>query len=76
MWRLSKIIVLDILGVSLMILAIAFGWLPGPGGIPLFLAGLALLAINHTWAQEKLDWLKDHSQELFDRIKRWFKRKH
>jgi hypothetical protein len=72
-FRLWKVIILDTLGVLLMILAVLTGWLPGPGGIPLFIAGLALLAINHTWAQAKLDWVKAHSKDLFTRIKRKFK---
>lgn len=37
---------------------IAFGWLPGPGGIPLFLLGLSLLAANHDWAERWLDTAK------------------
>ena len=28
-----------------------FGWIPGPGGIPLFLAGVAILATEYDWAE-------------------------
>lgn len=63
-----KIIIIDILGVSFMVLAIAFGWLPGPGGIPLFLVGLGLLAINHTWAQKYIDMIREYADKLGDLI--------
>lgn len=51
---------IDILGVLLIIGAIVFGWLPGIGGIPLFLAGLELIATNHEWARRLLVRLKKH----------------
>ncbi len=41
-------------GISIMLLAIAIGWLPGPGGIPLFLVGLAVLATEFVWASRVL----------------------
>ena len=40
-----------IVGGLLLILAPLTGWLPGPGGIPLFIAGLAVLASEFEWAQ-------------------------
>lgn len=46
------------LAVICFIGVILFGWLPGPGGLPLFLAGLGLLSINHDWAKRWLDKLK------------------
>lgn len=55
-----KVILTDVLGVLLMIVAPFLGWLPGPGGIPLFLAGLGLLAINHEWARR---WLQDFDKK-------------
>ncbi len=51
---LLKRILIDIAGFGLMILAPFLGWLPGPGGIPLFLAGLGLVSINHAWARKLL----------------------
>jgi putative transmembrane protein PGPGW len=46
----------------LLIAAPLTGWLPGPGGIPLFIAGLAVLASEFEWAQRVLykvkDWVK------------------
>src|SRR5690606_33726080 len=66
--RFWKIIVLDILGVALMILALLTGWLPGPGGIPLFIIGLSLLAINHEWAERYIDLLKKYADKFGDLI--------
>ncbi len=51
-----------IVGGILVIAAPLTGWLPGPGGIPLFIAGLAVLASEFEWAQRLLyrvkDWVK------------------
>jgi uncharacterized protein (TIGR02611 family) len=51
-----------IVGGLLLILAPLTGWLPGPGGIPLFIAGLAVLASEFEWAQRVLmrvkEWVK------------------
>lgn len=66
--RFWKIIVLDILGVVFMIAALLTGWLPGPGGIPLFIVGLSLLAINHEWAERYIDVLKEYADKLGDLV--------
>ncbi len=63
-----KIIVLDVLGLVFMIAALLTGWLPGPGGVPLFIIGLSLLAINHTWAERYIDLLKKYADKLGDVI--------
>ncbi|HZI97351.1 MAG TPA: PGPGW domain-containing protein [Actinomycetales bacterium] len=52
------------LGLLLILLAGATGWLPGPGGIPLALIGLAVLASEFEWAQRLLEWAKDRVREL------------
>lgn len=52
-----------IVGGLLIILAPLTGWLPGPGGIPLFIAGLAVLASEFEWAQR-----------LLLRVKEWVRR--
>ena len=53
---------IGVLGGLLIIAAPLTGWLPGPGGIPLFIAGLAVLASEFEWAQRLLyrvrDWVK------------------
>lgn len=47
----------DIGGYFLIFLGFATGWLPGPGGIPLILGGLALLSLHNEWARRLRDWL-------------------
>lgn len=43
---------------SLFIIAAALtGWLPGPGGIPLFLIGVAILATEFEKAERFRDWI-------------------
>ncbi len=61
---LLKRIGIDILGGLFIIGAVLFGWLPGPGGIPLLLAGLGLLAINHEWARKLLVHLKENGLKI------------
>jgi hypothetical protein len=62
--RFWKVIILDILGVAFMLAGLLTGWLPGPGGIPLFIIGLSLLAVNHEWAERYIDLLKKHANHL------------
>ncbi len=63
-----KIVVFDTIGVAFMIVAVLTGWLPGPGGIPLFIIGLSMLAINHAWAKRYIDFLKHHADRLSDYV--------
>ncbi len=65
--RYGKIVAFDTLAVLCFIGVILFGWLPGPGGIPLFLAGLALLAVNHDWAERWLETAR-HKGKSFKNI--------
>jgi hypothetical protein len=51
----------DAAGYVLVLIGISLGWLPGPGGIPLILIGLALLAINNKWAATLRDAILRHS---------------
>jgi uncharacterized membrane protein len=59
-----RLILTDLAGIGLIILALLTGWIPGPGGIPLFVAGLGLLAINHAWARRILQQFKAHGLRL------------
>lgn len=61
-------ILVDTLGILLIILAGLTGWLPGPGGIPLFLAGLTLLANNHAWARKILAKVTKNGGRVFDLV--------
>jgi hypothetical protein len=64
----AQLILFDTLALICMALAIATGWLPGPGGIPLFILGLSLLAINHTWAKRYIDLLRRYADKVSDLI--------
>jgi hypothetical protein len=66
--HVTQLIVLDTLAVIFMLLALATGWLPGPGGIPLFIIGLSLLAVNHEWAERYIDLLKEYADKVSDLI--------
>ena len=44
-----------ILGMLLVITAPLFGAIPGPGGMILFLLGIAILATEFTWAERMRD---------------------
>ena len=63
---LLKVIGTDIAGVICLILVPILGPLPGPGGIPLLVTGLGLLAINHDWAKDWLSYVKKHSESVRD----------
>lgn len=54
----------DMAGYALVLAGLLFGWLPGPGGIPLVLAGLSLLALNNTWAARLRSFILEHSGRL------------
>ena len=56
----------DIAGYLCLLLVLPVGALPGPGGIPLLIAGLGLLSIHNTWAKGLLEYAKKHSNTLRD----------
>lgn len=59
----------DILGVLAIIAAGIIGPLiPGPGGIPLLILGLSLLATNHEWAERWLLTVKKQGVNISDKI--------
>ncbi|MGH9857821.1 MAG: hypothetical protein ACRD4B_08260, partial [Acidobacteriota bacterium] len=64
----TQLVIFDTLAVIFMIGAILTGWLPVPGGIPLFIIGLSLLAINHEWAEKYIDLLRKYADKLGDLI--------
>lgn len=61
-----KKILIDTAGLLMIIGALLFGWIPGPGGIPLLFGGLGLLSINHSWARKLLVKAKDQGSTLYD----------
>jgi uncharacterized protein (TIGR02611 family) len=61
-YRIYRVVV-AIVGLLLILLGAATGWLPGPGGIPLVLLGLAVLASEFEWAHRLLQWAKARVHE-------------
>jgi hypothetical protein len=52
-----------IIGCLFILAAGLTGWLPGPGGIPLFLIGIAVLATEFEWAKTVRDWVIERIHE-------------
>lgn len=53
-----------VVGVLLLLASAATGWLPGPGGIPLAVLGLVVLASEYPWAQRLLAWTRARLRDL------------
>lgn len=64
----SKQVALDTVGVLLIVSSFLLGGLPGPGGIPLLLAGLSLLAINHEWAKRLQQRVKEEGRRFLRKM--------
>ena len=62
--KYAKRIGFDVAGYTLMIVGLAFGWVPGPGGRPLILGGLGLLAVHNHWAKRLLIFAKEQGDKL------------
>lgn len=58
----------DIAGYGLILLGLLTGWLPGPGGIPLILAGLGLLSTHNHWAKKLLIFIKIQGVKFMDYV--------
>ena len=54
----------DFVGILLILASGLLGWLPGPGGIPLLIAGLAILAIHNKWAENILVKVRDKGEDF------------
>ena len=63
-----KRLAIDILGFTLILAAGLFSWIPGPGGIPLLIAGLSILSINHDWAKRWQDKAREGGLNLTNKI--------
>jgi uncharacterized protein (TIGR02611 family) len=62
-------VVVASVGATLVILGIIFLVLPGPG-IPLIIAGLAILATEFTWAEIWLNRTKHHVNKAVKKVRR------
>jgi hypothetical protein len=57
------------IGMLIVLSSGLIGWLPGPGGIPLFLLGIAILASEFHWANR----LKVFILDLIHRGSQWLR---
>ena len=62
-------IVVSTVGFTLVSVGLIFMVLPGPG-IPLIVAGLAILATEFAWAEIVLNRTKHHASTLFNKVKK------
>ena len=62
-------LVVATVGVTLLVLGIIFIVLPGPG-IPLIIAGLAILATEFTWAEIWLNRTRFHLDKALKKVKK------
>ena len=66
---------LNLLGICCLALVPVVGPWPGPGGIPLTLAGLKLLAVNNPWAEKLMAFIQKKglglSELIFPEDRRW-----
>lgn len=62
-------IVASTVGFTLVILGLVFMVLPGPG-IPLVIAGLAILATEFAWAEIVLNRTKHHASKLVNKVRK------
>jgi uncharacterized protein (TIGR02611 family) len=53
-----------LIGMFFVIISPFTGVLPGPGGIPVFLIGIAILSTEFEWAKRLRDWTIDKVQLL------------
>jgi hypothetical protein len=60
----TKRVAIDAAGYLLIVGGITTGWIPGPGGIPLIVAGLGLLSINNAWAKRLRVWVIENGGKL------------
>lgn len=62
--RNIKRILTDLAGYALILLGALLSPVPGPGGIPLIIAGLGLLSINNEWARRLRALLLRHGGRI------------
>ena len=67
-------VVVATIGGTLLVLGIVFMVLPGPG-LPLVIAGLAVLASEFAWAQFMLGKIKERSKAMAQKTKERLRRK-
>lgn len=68
--RQARKIVVLVIGSTILLLAIPIGALPGPGGLFVAFAGLAILATEFVWAKIWLNRVKRGARQIQDRALR------
>lgn len=61
-------VAIDAAGYLLILAALLTGWLPGPGGIPLLIAGLGLLSIHNAWARRLREYAIRSGNDLIHKF--------
>ncbi|MVA75838.1 hypothetical protein GC722_07350 [Auraticoccus sp. F435] len=69
--RITLRVVVGLLGTLLILAGVVTGPLPGPGGIPLVLLGLAVWASEFSWARR----LMRRFRRLLQRVRGWSRRR-
>jgi tellurite resistance protein TerC len=65
-WRRSRRWVILTIGLSIVVLSIPIGLLPGPGGLFVAFGGLALLATEFVWARHLLKRVRERTHAVTD----------
>lgn len=70
LYRTARRVVVAVIGVTVMLLmAPLVGLLPGPGGIPVLIVGLAILATEFVWAQRLLKRVRTEPYRILRRMR-------
>lgn len=59
-----------IVGTLFILLSALIGWLPGPGGMVIFLLGIAVLSTEFTWAERLRNWLIERFKNMSDYLRK------
>ena len=65
----TKRIIVTVVGLIGVIGGLAISPIPGPWSLPLVLGGLALLASEHDWAEDVLDWVREVSRQAREKLR-------
>lgn len=70
-WRRSRRYIIFVVGITIVGCGLAVGTIPGPGGIPIVLAGLALLATEFVWAKRLLTYTRQKAETTLQNQGPW-----
>ena len=72
-WRSAKRLVIGVIGGTIALFGIVLLVFPGPG-IPVLIAGLAILATEFIWAQRLLKQVKQKASDAIHKARNGFRR--